>query len=213
MSRCPTGSAASTRIRTQFLPAVRGRRADLLRDVPGIHVSSRTSCRRSCAIARRRHRAAARRPVRLQGRRHDSAEERHLSRGNWEFNVRAIYDAKRRDDDHAPDVLPLRLPERAAEEDARRAAPISPACSWSSIDDGTVGARDRARDRRAVQELAGRDADRNREGVPAWLRRDDRDDHHGDRRRQLRRDPDHHGGDGEHDGDDGARADRPNTRR
>ena len=51
--------------------------------VSGIHARS-PRCRR---------RPAARRLVWLQGRRHDSAQERNLSR-QLEFNVRAIYDAK-----------------------------------------------------------------------------------------------------------------------
>ena len=76
-----------------------------------------------------------------------------------------------------------------------------------------AGRRDLAAHRRDVQELARRDAHRDREGVPARIRRDDRGDPRRDPGRVVRHRRHHHGGDGEHDGDDGARALRASTRR
>ena len=64
-----------------------------------------------------------------------------------------------------------------------------------------------------VQELAGRNAHRNRAGVPARLRRHVRGDRGRDPHRLLRGHPHHHGGDGQHHGDDARASAPPNTRR
>src|SRR3989344_1392239 len=68
---------------------------------------------------------------------------------------------------------------------------------------GTSGV---AAHRCAVRQLAGRDADRDREGLPAQLRVDERGHLAGGAGGELHHHPDHHGGDGQHDDDDRARA-------
>ena len=124
--------------------------------------------------------------------------------GTWKFTVRGIYDGADKTVDHATVLLPLGLPER----DDQEALPAArrPGGSSSSRS-ATRRRRPRCRRRSTrVRELARRDADRDREGVPARLRRDDRGDRARDPGGVVRGDRDHHGGDGQHDGDDGARA-------
>jgi putative ABC transport system permease protein len=122
--------------------------------------------------------------------------------GNWEFTVRAIYDA--RDEttitrqmyfhfDYLNEQIKKVFPRRADQAGVFRR------------DQGRAfGGRRRAHGRRRVQELARRDADRNRKGVHARLRRDGRDDSRGHPGCELHRHPDHHGGGGQYDGDDRA---------
>ena len=112
---------------------------------------------------------------------------------------------RRRQDRRDAVLLPLAIPERdgqgalpAARRPDRRLHRRDPRPD--------AGRRDFAGHRRHVQELAGRDAHRDREGVPAGLRRDDRGDPGRRAGGVVRRDRHHHGGDGQHDGDDRARA-------
>ena len=133
--------------------------------------SARASARPSCATARARSSDASS-PTSTASR---SATRSRCAGtiypGNWEFVVRGIYDGARSDDRHVADVLPLGLPERDHEEDVpapRRTRSASSSCRSPDADEAAAVSRG---DRQRVQEFARRDADRNREGVPARLRR------------------------------------------
>jgi putative ABC transport system permease protein len=106
--------------------------------------------------------------------------------GNWEFNVRAIYDAK----DETTITRQMYFHYDYLNEQLTQTAR------------GCAGHL--ARNRCAVQKLPGRDTDRDRESFHVELRGDGGDDHHGNRGCQLRRHTDHHGGGRQHDGDDRA---------
>jgi len=98
------------------------------------------------------------------------------------------------------------LPERQIKKGLSRAGPTSAGVFVVSIADSSASA-DIARtiDAEFKNSLA-ETLTETEKAFHARLRRDDRDDRRGDRGRQLRRHPDHHGGGGEHDGDDRARA-------
>ncbi len=125
--------------------------------------------------------------------------------GNWEFVMRAIYDGR----DAKTDTSQFFFHWDYLNETLKKTVPRRA---------NTVGVyvlrTGRSRPRRgsepgggrAVQEFHRRDADRDREGVPALLRLHDRGHRGGDPRRVLPRDLHHHGGHGQHHGDDRARA-------
>ena len=102
--------------------------------------------------------------------------------GNWEFNVRAIYDAKDETTITRQMYFHYDYLNEQLKKTARSRADFAGVFRrrhrrW------TVGARHLARDRCAVQELAGRDTDRDGEGIYVEFRRNGRNDHYGDRRR------------------------------
>ena len=132
--------------------------------------------------------------------------------GTWTFTLRGIYDGADKGTDQSTfffhwdylnEAIKKLYPRRGDQTGVFIVQLKRPA----------AGGRGVRGDRRDVQELARGDADRNREGVPARLRRDDRGDPAGDPGGVVRRDRHHHGGDGEHDGDDRARALHASTRR
>ena len=101
--------------RAQFLPAVRGRRADLPRHVPGVRPAAGGAQGVPGRPQGRDRRAQARRPVRLEGRRRDPAA-RHDLPGHVDFTLRGIYDGADKGDRPVDVVLPLGLPERDDQE-------------------------------------------------------------------------------------------------
>ena len=125
--------------------------------------------------------------------------------GTWSFNLRGIYDGADKGTDQSTmyfhfdflnETIKKLYPRRADQagvfivqlKDPARAAEVS-----AAID---------AMFKNSLAETL----DRDRKGVPALVRRDDGGNPARDRGGVLRRHPDHHGGDGEHDGHDGARA-------
>ena len=97
--------------------------------------------------------------------------------GHLEFTLRGIYDGADAKHRRIAVVLPLGLPERddQAQLHPRRADQVG--VFIVGIDDPEQrGRRSRSAIDAHVQELARRDADRDREGVPARLRLDDRGD-------------------------------------
>src|SRR6185312_11381828 len=154
--------------------------------------------------ARRGGRPQARRDLRLQGRRHAAAARHDLPR-RLELHGARDLRGRRGAHRHFADVLPLGLSQR--DDEAQGAAARRPGRGVRGADrrPGAFGG-DLAGARRAVQELGRRDPDRDREGVPARLRRHDRGDRGGHPRGLFRGRVHHPRGDGEHDGDDRARA-------
>ena len=95
--------------------------------------------------------------------------------GNWEFNVRAIYDAKDETTITRQMYFHYDYLNEQLKKTARSRADFA-GVFVVGIDEGPVGARYLARDRCAVQEFASRDAHRNGEGFYAEFRCDGRDD-------------------------------------
>ena len=93
--------------------------------------------------------------------------------------VRPARDLPGPDEEHRrePVLLPLGLPERDREEDHAAAGRPGRVCSWSGDPGPGPGRGSRPGDRRHLQELPGRDPDRDGEGLPDGLRRHDRGDH------------------------------------
>ena len=154
----------------------------------------------------RDRRTQARRQVRLEGRRPDPAARHDLS---GHVDVHAARHLRRRRS-QAPTTSQFFFHFDYLNESIKRAvsAPRRPGRRVrraSSAIPRQAAAVSQAIDA-TFQQLARRNADRDREGVPARLRRDVGGDPARDPGGELRRDRHHHGGDGEHDGDDRARA-------
>src|SRR5580765_1796613 len=188
----------------EVFSAVRGGCRAVLRDVPGVPLRRGREARVPARSARRSGRPQARRDLRLQGRRHAAAARHDLPR---RLELHGARDLRRRRDAHRhlADVLPLGLSQR--DDEAAGAAARRPGRGVRGADrrPGALGG-DLAGHRRAVQELGRRDPDRDREGVPARLRRHDRGDRGGHPHRLFRGRVHHPRGNGQHHGDDRARA-------
>ena len=168
-----------------FFPQFAVDARELLRPLPGVHALAGGAQGLPHRSPGRDRRAQARRAVRLEGRRHDSAA-RHDLPGN--LDIQPARHLRRRRQEHRPvaDVLPLGPPQRAGQEDLP--APRRPGRALRRAAEGSAaGGRGLVGDRRDVQELAGRDPVRDREGVPAVVRRDDRGDPARDPGGELRR--------------------------
>ena len=128
--------------------------------------------------------------------------------GNWEFTVRGIYEPQGRDHRHAPDVLPLGVPQRAAEEALpapRASSPASSSCRSPTARAPPRSARRSTREfRNSLAETLTETEKAFQLGFVAQTETDrDRDPH-----RLLRGDRHHLRGGGQHHGDDRARAPR-----
>ncbi len=125
--------------------------------------------------------------------------------GTWEFTVRAIYDGAEAKTDTSQMFFHWDYLNESVKKRSRNRADQVGIYLVDVVRRRSRG-RGEPRDRRAVQELARRDAHRDRAGVPDRLREADRGARGRDPPRVLRRDRDHPRGDGQHHGDDRARA-------
>ena len=154
----------------------------------------------------RDRRAQARRPVRLEGRRPDSAARHDLSRAPGSSRCAASTTAPTKGDRHVDVLLPLGLPERDDQEAAFRAAATrSASSSCRSRDPEQAAEISQAIDATFKNSLAETLTETEKAFqlgfvamTEAILRRDPGG--------VVRRHRHHHGGDGQHDGDDRARA-------
>ena len=164
--RGPTGSAASTS------PSAISSRSSRSTRRPTSTCIRSSCCRRSRAqgVPRRPQgrdrRPQARRPVRLEGRRPDSAARHDLSRARGRSTCAASTTAPTRDRRSRRCIFHLDLLNETIKKLYPRRGDQIGVYHRPAARPG-AGGRGVGGDRRDVQELARRDADRDREGVPA----------------------------------------------